>query len=105
MSQGDSQLKKRVQELEAELASCKETFEKQLEQRDSKHEEEVNLLKADILVAIQAAQSGSIPPAGSSQQPGSQASRSTIIHNGVQLSLEVSQPLSGSFWWRINKDV
>ncbi|XP_029192267.2 trichohyalin-like [Acropora millepora] len=86
--EGDSQLKNRVQELEAELASCKETFEKQLEQRDSKHEEEVNLLKADILVAIQAAQSGSIPPAGSSQQPGSQGSRSTIIHNGVQLSLE-----------------
>lgn len=99
MAQGDSQLEKRVQELEAELASCKDTFEKQLQQKDSKHEEDVNQLKADMLVAIQVAQSGSIPPPGSSQQLGSQASGSTIIRNGVQLSLEVSQPLSGSFWW------
>ena len=88
--QDDSQLKNRVQQLEAELATCREDFQKQLQQKDDQHEDEVNLLKADMLVAIQVAQSGSIPPIGSSQQSGPQTSGSTITRNGVELSLEVS---------------
>lgn len=87
-TEDDSQLKNRVQQLEAELATCREDFQKQLQQKDDQHEDEVNLLKADMLVAIQVAQSGSIPPIGSSQQSGPQTSGSTITRNGVELSLE-----------------
>ena len=88
--QDDSRLQKRVQQLETELETCREEFQKQLRQKDDQHEDEVNLLKADMLVAIQVAQSGSIPPIVCNQQPGSQTSGSTITRNGVQLSLEVS---------------
>ena len=44
------------------LLSCKEEFQKQLQQKDTKHDEEVNLLKADMLVALQVARSGNLPP-------------------------------------------
>lgn len=85
--ENDSQLKKKVRQLEAELLSCKEEFQKQLQQKDTKHDEEVNLLKADMLVALQVARSGNLPPAGASQ-PDSQTSSSTITHGGTKLSLE-----------------
>ena len=70
------------------MSSCKEEFQKQLQQKDTKHDEEVNLLKADMLVALQVARSGNLPPAGASQ-PDSQTSSSTITHGGTKLSLEV----------------
>ncbi|KAL9957137.1 hypothetical protein ACROYT_G038739 [Oculina patagonica] len=86
-AESDSQLQKRVNQLESELASCREEFQKQLSQKETKHEEEVNLLKADMLVAIQVARSGTTSPNGANQ-PDSQTVTNTITHAGVQLSLE-----------------
>lgn len=88
VKQSDSQLQKRVNQLESELASCREEFQKQLSQKDAKHDEEVNLLKADMLVAIQVARSGTTSPNGANQ-PDSQTVTNTITRAGVKLSLEV----------------
>ena len=49
----------------------------------------MNQLKADMLVAIQVARSGSTSPVESSQQPDSQAAANTVTRDGIQLSLEV----------------
>lgn len=49
----------------------------------------MNQLKADMLVAIQVARSGSTSPVESSQQPDFQAAANTVTRDGVQLSLEV----------------
>ena len=89
--QNDSQLKKRVKQLEAELLSSQEEFHKQLQQKDTKHHDEVNLLKADMLVALQVARSGNLPPVGANQ-PDSQTINNTTAHGGTQLSLEVWYP-------------
>lgn len=78
-AEGDSHLRKRIQHLETELASSKEGFQQQLQQKETKHEEEVNLLKADMLVAIQVARSGIT-------SSDSQGVTGTITHAGMQLS-------------------
>ena len=70
------------------MASCREEFQKQLLQKEVKHDEEVNLLKADMLVAIQVARSGNASPNGGSQ-PDSQTVANTITRAGMKLSLEV----------------
>lgn len=78
-----------MQQLESELLACQESFHKQLEQKDTQHEDEVNLLKADMLVAIQVARSGTTSTSASSQQPASQTVATTVTRDGVQLSIEV----------------
>ena len=70
------------------MASCREAFQKELLQKEVKHDEEVNLLKADMLVAIQVARSGNTSPNGGSQ-PDSQTVTNTITRAGMKLSLEV----------------
>ena len=70
------------------MASCREEYQKQLLQKEVKHDEEVNLLKADMLVAIQVARSGNTTPNGGSQ-PDSQTVANTITRAGMKLSLEV----------------
>ena len=87
LTQDDSQLHKRVQQLESELTACKEDFQEQLRQKDTQHEDEVNLLKADMLVAIQVARCGATSP--TSPQGDSPTVAGTITRDGVQLSLEV----------------
>ena len=76
-----------MQQLESELTACKEDFQEQLQQKDTQHEDEVNLLKADMLVAIQVARCGATSP--TSQQGDPHTAAGTIIRDGVQLSLEV----------------
>ena len=88
LTQDESQLRKRVQQLESELAASKEEFQKQLQQKDTQHEDEVNLLKADMLVAIQVARSGTTSPKDTNQ-PDTQTVTNTISRAGIQLSLEV----------------
>ena len=70
------------------MASCQEKFQKQLLQKEVKYDEEVNLLKADMLVDIQVARSGNTSSNGGSQ-PDSQTVASTITRAGMKLSLEV----------------
>ena len=68
-------------------------FEDELSNKEEKHDVEVNQLKADMLVAIQVARSGSSSPVPSQQETmDSRMVTETITRAGMKLSLEVGDP-------------
>ncbi|XP_032234491.2 COP1-interactive protein 1 isoform X3 [Nematostella vectensis] len=84
----ESQQAERIRDLEHEVRRLRSKYESELAQKDNKHEEDMNQLKLDMMVAIQVARSGNASPEEVTEKGGE--SQENAIQAGMKLSLEAA---------------